>query len=241
MAPRTIRLLHVEDDDLQRLLVAGHLGSMEDFAFTITAADSEDMAVDAFSRQGIEFVVLDYQLQQGNGLHCLQRLRQLDAIVPIMAVSGVATPEIAADLIQAGADDYISKKELSRELLVRSVRSALARADACRRRAGSGSERAGQVDQLFAEICAAFATANGPELLQRLDAFESAARQVRRDAGHLHVTFERTCVELEAKLSASHRPIKRLLRPILLEILLRLCEEPQPPGQPAGPVATPPE
>ena len=54
--------------------------------------------------------------------------------MPIIAISGVATPEIAAELLQVGADDFISKKDLSGDVLARSVREALARADAWRRR-----------------------------------------------------------------------------------------------------------
>jgi hypothetical protein len=35
--------------------------------------------------------------------------RALDPIVPVVAVSGVATPEIAAELVRAGADTTSTK------------------------------------------------------------------------------------------------------------------------------------
>jgi DNA-binding response OmpR family regulator len=110
--------------------MAHHLATLSEFTFDIHCADSERVAVEEFDHGGAEFVILDYHLAQGNGLNCLRALRARDPIVPIIAVSGVATPEIAADLLQAGADDYIGKQDLSSGLLARSVRDALTRADA---------------------------------------------------------------------------------------------------------------
>jgi DNA-binding response OmpR family regulator len=132
MSSRTIKILHVEDEESQRRLFAHHLRAMDDFQFEIHYADAEEAALDVFRTGGVEFVILDYNLRQGNGLHCLRELRTRDPVVPIIAVSGVATAEIAADLVQGGADDYINKRDLTSCVLARSMRDALKRADAWR-------------------------------------------------------------------------------------------------------------
>jgi DNA-binding response OmpR family regulator len=134
MSTRTIRVLHVEDDLAQRRFMAHHLAAMGEFDFDIRCVASESDAVNEFDAAHPDFVIVDYFLTEGNGLSCLQSLRARDEIVPIVAVSGVATPEIAAELLHAGADDYIGKQDLSRDVLARSVREALARADAMRKR-----------------------------------------------------------------------------------------------------------
>jgi len=136
MLSRTIKILHVEDEISPRRLFAHHLSTMVGFCFEILYADAEEDAVDLFAGGGVEFVILDYHLTQGNGLHCLKELRRRDPIVPIIAISGVATAEIAADLLQAGADDYIGKRELTSGVLAGSMRDALDRTDAWRRRNG---------------------------------------------------------------------------------------------------------
>ena len=51
---------------------------MDDFRFEILYADAEDVALDVFDDGGVEFVILDYHLQQGNGLNCLKELRRRD-------------------------------------------------------------------------------------------------------------------------------------------------------------------
>src|SRR3954452_17737050 len=129
MATRAIRLLHVEDDTAQRRFMAHHLAGVPELKFEIRYAASEGEAISEFDQGQIDFVILDFHLTQGDGLSCLEQLRLRDRIVPIIAVSGVATPEIAAKLLEGGADDYISKRDLSRSRLAKSVREALARAD----------------------------------------------------------------------------------------------------------------
>jgi DNA-binding response OmpR family regulator len=133
MASRTIKLLHVEDEESQRRLLAHHLAAMNDLQFELVYADGEESALRVFDG-GVEMVILDYHLRQGNGLHCLEELRRRDQIVPIIAISGVATAEIAADLLQAGADDYIAKRDLTSGALATVMREALTRADVWRQR-----------------------------------------------------------------------------------------------------------
>ena len=75
MSSRTIKLLHVEDEISQRRLLAHHLAAINDFHFEILYADAEESALDLFDSGGVELVILDYHLQQGNGLNCLEELR----------------------------------------------------------------------------------------------------------------------------------------------------------------------
>jgi CheY-like chemotaxis protein len=126
------RVLHVEDDKIQRALIAHFLTEPEEPRYVVTGVESEDDAVDTFQRGGVDLVILDYQLAQGDGLNCLRQLRRLDAIVPVIAVSGTATPAIAAQLIEAGADDYLSKESIDKKILAESMESALTRANGIR-------------------------------------------------------------------------------------------------------------
>jgi DNA-binding NtrC family response regulator len=134
MPQNRVNLLHVEDDAMQRKLLKHHLAAMDEFRFEVRSAESEGAALEIFDGGGTEFVILDYQLREGDGLHCLKEVRRRDPLVPVIAVSGVATPEIASELLQAGADDYLSKAEMTSSRLAQSVRAALVRSLACRPR-----------------------------------------------------------------------------------------------------------
>lgn len=223
MSARNIRLLYVEDNIIERRMMQAQLKKLRDFDFHVTAADSEDEAVDKL-RSGCDLVLLDYHLSQGNGLNCLKRIRQFDPHLPIVAISGIATPEIAAELLEAGADDYFSKDGLEPDLFSRSVRSALARADAWKVRAPEiDNQLMSVVVTLVESLCEDFATFAGRSFLDRLDKLESAARRAKLSFAQSLRLFE-SVSERIAQLDDAAR-IKRVLRPIMLEIILRLFEE----------------
>jgi CheY-like chemotaxis protein len=233
MTPRTVRLLHVEDDPVGQRLTAQQLTTLGEFQFAITYADSEDAALTAFDRGGTEFVLLDYHLNQGNGLSCLRQLRQRDPVVPIVALSGMATPEIAAELLRVGADDYLGKQDLTTEALARSVRDALARADAWRQHAPVAlSGEADAARKQFEDLCRTFAARLGPEFLARVDAFEAAARRADFTAAQMQQSFLDACLVLDHPGSDAGN-LRRALRPLLLEVLLRLFGDSGPGGLPS--------
>jgi DNA-binding response OmpR family regulator len=134
MSRTVIRLLHVEDDRIQQSLIAHRLAAMQEYSFDITTVAAEGEALSIFSEAGFDLVILDYHLTQGDGVSCLRRIRQVDAVVPIITLSGEATDEIAAELIAAGADDYLVKQTVDSRILGQSVRNVLTRAQAFRTR-----------------------------------------------------------------------------------------------------------
>jgi DNA-binding response OmpR family regulator len=133
MTKRIVRILHVEDDGFQRRLLARLLEQMDEFQFEIECAESEREGLELFGRKGADLIIVDYHLAEGNGLHLVQELRRHDSHVPVIAVSGQAAAEIARELIECGADDFLDKKDLSGQVLTASVRDVLTRWDAWRR------------------------------------------------------------------------------------------------------------
>ncbi|MFL5330577.1 MAG: response regulator [Gemmataceae bacterium] len=223
MLARAIRVLHVEDDAIQRRLLQQHLKNLPEFDFEVTSADSEDEAIDRM-RRGCDIVLLDYHLQQGNGLNCLKRIRQTNPHLPVVAISGVATPEIAAELLEAGADDYFSKDGLEADLFGRSVRAALARADAWKARAPEiDNAMMSSVVSLFEGLCSDFAEFAEPTFLERLDKLEEKAKTANLSFSQTLRLFETVCDRFATKQDPAR--IKRLLRPVMLEVVLRLFEE----------------
>lgn len=223
MSARAIRLLHIEDDALQRKLLQAHLSKLGDLKFEVTPADTEDEAIRRLA-DGFDLVLLDYHLNQGNGLSCLRRIRTHDPRVPIIAISGVATSEIAAELLEAGADDYFSKEGFESDQFGRSIRAALARADAWKARAPDHDARmTSDVVALFDMICTDFAKFAGPSLAERLDKLEATARKGGLTFAQTLRIYESVCEKLANGNDLDQT--KRLLRPVMLEVVLRLFEE----------------
>jgi CheY-like chemotaxis protein len=223
MTTTTIRLLHVEDDMVQQRLVAFDLGKVSEYRFDITCAKSEDEAVAAFERDGADLVLLDYHLTQGNGLSVLEHIRRLDPLVPVIALSGAASPRIAAELVRAGADDFIAKGDLATQRLTASVRMALVRSQQVRARLTTPTpDRSRRQHEQFGHLCAALVDGPCPDLLRRLDELEEWAQQAKVSATELERLFQTACDAHDVARGGAGESGWRLLRPVWLELRERL-------------------
>jgi pilus assembly protein CpaE len=135
---RRVHVLHIEDDPVLREVVAIHLGRMKDLRCTVAGAADEETGLELYRKERPDLTILDYHLPQGDGMSCLLKLRALDPLLPILVVSGVNEPGIAAGLLEAGADDFLSKENLGGEPLHHSVRAVLERTGAVKARRGAG-------------------------------------------------------------------------------------------------------
>ena len=211
MSPQEMKLLHVEDNVADRLLMARLLGTIKEYTFNIVRAATEITAVAELNKGGMDFVILDYRLPLGDGLACLRKLRQIDPAVAIVVVSGQTTPEIGAECRQAGADDYLSKQDLTAEKLAASVRKALTRAKSW---PGLRSR--------LAEICDAFLGSLPAEFFAALDDFEKSLRQADMTPEQVPILFETIAGELDKSAPQLGHPALTLVRPLLLALVERL-------------------
>lgn len=108
-------LLVVEDDDALRETLAQVLGSI---CRQVHTAGSVAEAVRICATASPELVLLDLGLPDGDGAQLLSQLRGLTD-VPIIVLSGRASEEQKVALLDAGADDFITKPCSAAELLAR--------------------------------------------------------------------------------------------------------------------------
>jgi DNA-binding response OmpR family regulator len=120
---KRLHVLHVEDDFLERAIIARFLSQIEEYEFIIHAVGSEAAATEVFSRQAIDLVILDYYLRPGNGSDCLRTLRRMDRAVPIICMSG--NPNRASAMLELGANIFVDKLDLNCRMFVAIVRDSL--------------------------------------------------------------------------------------------------------------------
>jgi two-component system nitrogen regulation response regulator GlnG len=70
-----------------------------------SAADGETL----FREKNPDVVVVDLRLPDASGLECFQRLREIDARVPVIFITGHGTVESAIEATKLGAYDYLFK------------------------------------------------------------------------------------------------------------------------------------
>jgi DNA-binding response OmpR family regulator len=126
-------VLVVEDD--ARIRVALHL-ALDEEGHRVLEAGSAEEALDVFHRDPADVVLVDVVLPGMSGLDLCRELRKTSDVPIVMVTARSDTHDVVAGL-EAGADDYVTKPFVVKELAAR-IRSALRRA---RRPVGSTPER----------------------------------------------------------------------------------------------------
>ena len=110
--PRAIRLLHLEDSELDHELTLAHLrrGGLNVEARRV---DSEADFLRALDERW-DVIISDYNLPGFSGLVALDLLMACGAEVPFILVSGEIGEDTAVEAMRNGASDYLLKNNLSR-------------------------------------------------------------------------------------------------------------------------------
>ena len=109
------RILFVEDDDSLRescTLVLERVG------FSVTAASDGQVAIDSFSSDRFDLVLLDVMLPSVDGFGVCREIRRTARTPIVMLTARTETAEVVAGL-ELGADDYVTKPFEASELVAR--------------------------------------------------------------------------------------------------------------------------
>jgi diguanylate cyclase (GGDEF)-like protein/PAS domain S-box-containing protein len=121
----TMHILVVDDDDVDRERVARFVRQSSLKAEPTEAASAKE-AIALLDTRDFDCVVLDHELRDGSGAELLPRLRGTAAHQrPVIMVTGAGDEELAAEVMRAGAADYLPKHKLSSDVLDRAISRSL--------------------------------------------------------------------------------------------------------------------
>ena len=117
------RILTVEDDERIRTSVKL---ALEDEGWEVAEATNGEEAIAYFARQPTDVVLIDIMLPGLDGFDVCRAVRRLSDVPIIMVTARADTHDVVAGL-EAGADDYLTKPFVPKELSAR-IRALLRRA-----------------------------------------------------------------------------------------------------------------
>ncbi len=121
MTGESLRVLHVEDDDIDAELLAIALSDAESGAELSRACSFAD-ALGATRPGAFDVYIVDWRLPDGSGIKLIARAREAGITVPMILMTGLDDPTVADEGLAAGASDFLPKDDLSPERLRRCLR-----------------------------------------------------------------------------------------------------------------------
>ena len=127
MAEKPIRVLLIEDSSTQASLIRDFLERSGASSFEVCWENRLSTGLNLLAQGGIDIVLLDLTLPDAEGLESFNRAYAQAPGVPIVVLTGLEDESVAAQALQNGAQDYLAKKEVRHDSLVRSLRYAIER------------------------------------------------------------------------------------------------------------------
>ena len=120
-----LHILHLEDNPADFQLVRDQLAHAG-IAAEVSLATRRDEFIALVDKEKWDMILADYRLPDFTGLDALKLVREKNATVPFILLSGTIGELAAIESLKAGATDYVLKQ--NRERLPSSIRRAVAEA-----------------------------------------------------------------------------------------------------------------
>lgn len=116
------RVLVVDDSAGVRQLLSATLTGA---GFEVEVASGAREAILAMANNGFSAMVVDYSMPRSNGVELVRAMRASEVTIPIVMVSGVATPEEKTAAWEVGVDAYLDKFDLRQGVLTKTLRQLI--------------------------------------------------------------------------------------------------------------------
>ncbi|MBI2191245.1 MAG: response regulator [Planctomycetes bacterium] len=148
MSTSAIKTLLIEDNAGDARLMAETLAEVRDVRFDMKCVGRLSEGLDRLASEEVDVVLLDLFLPDGQGIDTFLRAHRQAPEVPIVVLTGYDDENMAVQAMHEGAQDYLVKGRLDRNLLLRSIRYAMERNQMLERLNQSVRERAAQAAEL---------------------------------------------------------------------------------------------
>ena len=154
-APLTV--LVIDDDPAYRYLCVCALQEATDADYVTIEAGSAGEALEQMRSHRVDCALVDYRLPDATGADLIDMIRTEipDWLGSIIVMTSGGSEEVAAEILRAGASDYIPKQQVSPQCLRRAIHNATEKASlyrAIRRRSLQVSEANEKLQQRNREI-----------------------------------------------------------------------------------------
>lgn len=124
---RPLTVLLIEDNLEEAELIRTMLGKSRRETLQVEHVTRLQEGLQRVRAGSVDVVLLDFSLPDSSGLASFERVREAAPHVPIVILTNLDDEEIALTAVRQGAQDYLVKRQVDNELLLRSIRYAVER------------------------------------------------------------------------------------------------------------------
>ncbi|QYX33844.1 hybrid sensor histidine kinase/response regulator [Sphaerospermopsis torques-reginae] len=122
-----VKILLIEDNLAEARLLQEFLKQSPSKEFSLVHVQRLRDAFYELSQQNYDVILLDLTLPDSQGLSSLPLLMSQAPSTPIVVLTNINDEELAIEAVRQGAQDYLVKRQVNPDVLVRSVQYAIAR------------------------------------------------------------------------------------------------------------------
>lgn len=123
--PTTYRILIVDDDEDDFFITNQYIKNIKGYNFNVEWRYDYKSAMEDVCKKKYDLYLVDYYLGVKTGLDFIKEAFEKKCDEPIIILTGRAAPELDAEVMHAGAVDYLIKGEMDTEKLERCIRHVI--------------------------------------------------------------------------------------------------------------------
>jgi signal transduction histidine kinase len=122
-----VRILLIEDDLAEARLLQEIFKSFDLKLFNLVHVKRLREALDLIQTEKFDAILLDLTLPDSQGLEAIELLMEISSNLPIVILTNTNDERLAIDAVRRGAQDYLVKRQVNIEVLIRSIQYAIER------------------------------------------------------------------------------------------------------------------
>lgn len=121
-------LLIVDDSKADRVIYRRYLQQDAQQQYALAEVGCAQAGLDLCQKQDFDVILLDFQLPDMSGLEVLSIVKAEHPTTAVIMLTGHGDEQVAVSAIKGGAQDYLVKDQLKKDILQRTVRNVISQA-----------------------------------------------------------------------------------------------------------------
>ena len=149
---KSIAILLIEDDLAEARLIQEILQNFDSNQFVLAHVQRLQTGLNRLRQEQFDLVLLDLTLPDSQGLSSVELLVNNFSSIPIVVLTNTNDNQLAIEAVRQGAQDYLVKRKINIEVLVRSIQYAIERQKASDLLRETNENLTNQIQQKTAEL-----------------------------------------------------------------------------------------